>query len=160
MELSSSGRISSLKVVSDLSSLQIVMDWFDKFLDAPIPEPLWIQGQTALVEGFTNAVRHAHAQLSPAPEVEMSMVVSEQSIWIEIKDQGQGFDLEAAWRELRQQLQQENFNPLDREEHWGNLLLLKLHTDYGWHISYLQEPDGRNCLQIRHALSGEASVHS
>lgn len=160
MEPVSSKRVLTLKVASDLTSIPLVLEWFDQFLGAPLPQALWIQGQTALVEGFTNAVRHAHAHLTPPPDVETSMEVSAQGICIEIRDQGQGFDLEAAWRELSRQLQQENFDPLDREEHWGHLLLLKLRSDHGWQISYVRQPDDRNCLQISHPLSGATSASS
>ncbi len=160
MEPSTSDRISTLKVTSDLSSIPTVLEWFEQFRHHPMPEALWIQGQTALVEGFTNAVRHAHAHLAPPPDVETSMEVSAQGICLEIRDQGQVFDLELALRDLSQQLQQQSFDPLDREEHWGHLLLLKLRNDHGWQISYHRQPDDRNCLQISHALTGATSVSS
>jgi len=50
-----------LTVNSDLDQLEAVLNWFDRLSDPGVPTDLWMQAQLALVEGFTNAVRHAHA---------------------------------------------------------------------------------------------------
>ena len=50
----------NIQVPSDLKALDQVLFQFNKIYQASIPQKDWLQCQLALVEGFTNAVRHAH----------------------------------------------------------------------------------------------------
>ncbi|MEB3312711.1 MAG: ATP-binding protein [Cyanobacteriota bacterium] len=75
--------------------MQGLLSWFDQFADAPIPKQLLLQCQLALIEGFTNAVRHAHKHLPADTPIQIQVEMSEQSIDIRIWDQGPGFDLQS-----------------------------------------------------------------
>ncbi|MBO3463087.1 anti-sigma regulatory factor [Aetokthonos hydrillicola Thurmond2011] len=144
---------SSLEVTSDLDAMATVLHWFDQFNCSLVPEQLWIEAQTALIEGFTNVVRHAHRHLSPETPVDLEVQISPEYFQIRIWDQGDPFDLEGAFEALRQETSDRAFNPLEREQHWGCIFLLKLRTNYNWTINYTRESQHRNCLLLKKKLS-------
>ncbi|HIK44184.1 MAG TPA: ATP-binding protein [Leptolyngbyaceae cyanobacterium M65_K2018_010] len=82
-----------IKILTDPTELKSVLAWFDQFQTAPIPRQLWLQCQLALIEGFTNAVRHAHVGLPTTTPIQIEVSISDQTIDIKIWDQGPGFDL-------------------------------------------------------------------
>jgi serine/threonine-protein kinase RsbW len=139
---------SALQVASDLDAMATVVEWFDQFNRTPLPYQIWIEAQTALIEGFTNVVRHAHEHLSPQTPVDLAVAIYSQHFQMCIWDQGEIFDLEAALAKLNQKTSDRNFNPLDHEAHWGCIFFLKLRRDYGWTITYTREVGGRNCLLL------------
>jgi serine/threonine-protein kinase RsbW len=139
----------TLKVASDWDEMATVIQWFDQFNCTALPNLIWVEGQTALIEGFTNAVRHAHRNLIPPPPVELAATISAKCFQICIWDQGDVFDLEAALENLTQKTGDRNFNPLDHEAHWGCIFLLKLRQDYAWSVAYIREQGERNCLLLR-----------
>jgi hypothetical protein len=51
--------------LEQLSDLLLRFKHFNQF---PLPQEIWIQGQTGQVEAFSNAVRHAHQSLVTAPD--------------------------------------------------------------------------------------------
>ncbi len=138
----------SLQVESNLDCIPTVLAWFDQFNRAPVPYSVWIEGQTALMEGLTNVIRHAHADLPTSTPIEIWVNVSSQSLQIHIWDLGAAFDLNQAWESLIQEIRADNFTPLNRDAHWGNIILLKLQEDYGWSISYQRLDNERNCLVL------------
>ncbi|MBD2355792.1 anti-sigma regulatory factor [Tolypothrix sp. FACHB-123] len=139
----------ALKVASDLDEMITVVEWFNQFNCQQLPYQMWIEGQTALIEGFTNVVRHAHINLSPQTPVELTATINSQSFQICIWDRGEIFDLEAVLEELNQQTSDRQFNPLEREAHWGCIFLLKLKRDYGWTVKYTHEAGNKNCLLLQ-----------
>ncbi|MEA5617468.1 anti-sigma regulatory factor [Cronbergia sp. UHCC 0137] len=143
----------SLQVASDLDAMVTVVEWFDQFNGTQIPYQTWLEGQTALLEGFTNVVRHAHSHLSPETPVNLEIQISPEYFQICIWDQGDSFDLEAALEKFNQETSQREFDPLDHESQWGCIFLLKLRKDYGWTISYIRELDNRNCLLLKKTLT-------
>ena len=46
---------------SNLEAMADLVEWFERKRPGGLDDMVWIQAQTALMEGFTNAVRHAHA---------------------------------------------------------------------------------------------------
>ncbi|MBD2204663.1 anti-sigma regulatory factor [Calothrix sp. FACHB-1219] len=140
---------SALQVASDLDEMAIVVEWFDQFNSKHLPYQMWIEGQTALLEGFTNVVRHAHSHLSSQTPVDLAATIDSKSFQIYIWDCGDIFDLEAVLEELNQQTSNGSFNPLDREAHWGCIFLLRLKRDYGWTVSYTREAGDKNCLLLK-----------
>lgn len=88
-------QVSQITTRTDPAALQGVLIWFDQFAAAPIPRQLLLQCQLALIEGFTNAVRHAHKHLPADTPIQIQVEMSEQSIDIRIWDQGPGFDLQS-----------------------------------------------------------------
>jgi serine/threonine-protein kinase RsbW len=143
---------SSLKVNSDLDLMTAVAEWFEQFNRPPIDPRLWQEGQIALIEGFTNAVRHAHQHLSPTTPVEIAAELSAQALQISIWDRGVPYDIELAFEQISQLINNPDFDPLEREAQWGSIMLLKLRDEYGWQIGYQRQQD-KNCLRIAKALT-------
>ncbi|MGD1907660.1 MAG: ATP-binding protein [Leptolyngbyaceae cyanobacterium] len=79
------------KTTTDLDDLKKVLVWFDDF-QGLIPQTVWLQCQLALIEGFTNAVRHAHKQLPQETPITIEVVVASEYLDIKIWDKGPGFD--------------------------------------------------------------------
>ncbi|WP_413172292.1 ATP-binding protein [Anabaena azotica] len=144
---------SHLQVVSDIDEMATVVEWFDQFRYTQISYQIWLEGQTALLEGFTNVVRHAHQHLSPETLVDLEVQISPEYFQIRIWDQGAFFDLEAAMENVNQETSQIEFNPLEHESQWGCIFLLKLRKDYGWTISYTRTLDNRNCLLLNKKIA-------
>ncbi|MBD2424744.1 ATP-binding protein [Phormidium sp. FACHB-1136] len=86
---------SQIQTPTDPTALKSVLAWFDQFQTAPIPHALWLQCQLALIEGFTNAVRHAHVGLPETTPVVIEVSISNCTVDVRIWDQGPGFDLNA-----------------------------------------------------------------
>ncbi|AFZ01817.1 ATP-binding protein [Calothrix sp. PCC 6303] len=145
-------RNSSLQVASDLDAMITVVEWFDQLNCSFLPEQLWVEAQTALIEGFTNVVRHAHSHLSPQTPVDLEVQICHEYFQIRIWDQGDPFDLEAALEDLSQETGDQAFNPLNRDKHWGCIFFLKLQRDYHWTISYTCGIGNKNCLLLRKNL--------
>ncbi|WP_071188891.1 anti-sigma regulatory factor [Trichormus sp. NMC-1] len=142
-----------LQVVSDIDAMATVVEWFDQFNNNQITYQIWLQGQTGLLEGFTNVVRHAHIHLSPETPVDLEVQICSEYFQICIWDQGDIFDLEAAMERFDQETSQSQFDPLEHEYQWGCIFFLKLRKDYGWIISYTRELENRNCLLIKKQLA-------
>lgn len=128
---------SEIQTSTDPTALQTVLTWFDQFKAAPIPHHLWLQCQLALVEGFTNAVRHAHAGLPPATPISIQVSISEQAIDIRIWDQGPGFNLQSV---LKTKLKAHS----DHDEGGRGLKIMYLVADT---LTYTPVASG-NCLHL------------
>lgn len=72
-----------------------MLTWFDQFQQAPIPHKIWLQCQLALIEGFTNAIRHAHAGMAADTPIRIQVTVSDHDIDIRIWDRGPGFNFDS-----------------------------------------------------------------
>lgn len=83
----------SLTVATDLQALILVLQWFGQFKDACKDEGSWLQCEIALVEIFTNAVRHAHHHLGIETPIEIQVVLNTQSIELQVWDFGKPFNL-------------------------------------------------------------------
>ena len=147
-----------LAVHSDLDELETVLEWFGQLSDPAVPSELWMQAQLALVEGFTNAVRHAHADLDPPPPVQLSVQVSSQRFCLQILDQGPPFDFEAALEAVEKAIEATGQDPLARGAHWGLVMFLKLRSAYGWTISHRRIDGATNCLSLCHPLSADGGT--
>ncbi|NET35105.1 MAG: ATP-binding protein [Cyanothece sp. SIO1E1] len=124
---------------TDLNSLKQVLSWFKQFDQPPIPRQTWLYCQLALAEGFTNAVRYAHAQMSPATPIEIQVLIAKQYLEICIWDYGPPFDLASYLSMLPE--------TTDTEAEGGRgLKLINQIADF---LSYNRTPDHRNCLVIR-----------
>jgi serine/threonine-protein kinase RsbW len=127
-----------LQVNTDLNALTLVLAWFDQFNCPPVSYQTWLECQLALVEGFTNAVRHAH-QGQPI-ELLIDIEVALFSEWLEMRvwDYGEPFNLTQKLTALPQQ------TDLDAEGGRG----LKLMQRIADSLSYTRTEDNRNCLLI------------
>ncbi len=129
---------SQIETQTDPTELKSVLVWFDQFQATPIPHNIWLQCQLALIEGFTNAVRHAHAGLPLETPVGIEVSVSDRTIDIRIWDRGPGFDLASM---LRHKI---SVNNPDSEGGRG-LKIMYLVAD---RLTYEPAPDQGNCLHL------------
>ena len=132
---------SRLQLKTDLTAVAEVLQWFEEFTSPLLPQPLQSQCQLAFVEGFTNAIRHAHHGLPETTPIELELKVFAHWLEMRIWDQGPPFDFEAKLEALRH----EDCDPLEKEGGRGLIFMQEL-TD---EVSYLRQPDQRNCLLMR-----------
>ncbi|MGB8698357.1 MAG: ATP-binding protein [Thermosynechococcaceae cyanobacterium] len=144
---------SELRVETDLDVMSRVVKWFDQFDRPPLTHRLWLEAQIALIEGFTNAVRHAHQHLHETTPIELDVQVSPQFFQLCIWDQGNPFDFELKLQRLHHLINSPDFDPFTHETRWGGIMFLKLRLNYGWHISYDRPMVDRNCLRVEKLLS-------
>jgi serine/threonine-protein kinase RsbW len=90
-------RCEHLIVDSKLEALFKVQQWFKDLYASLDPESAWVKGycdrlNIAVAEGFTNAVRHAHAMLPPETPVIIDVLLKGDRIEICIWDQGKPFN--------------------------------------------------------------------
>lgn len=129
-----------LVVSSRLDVLSQVQHWFKDVCHSVDQDVAWVNHYAdrltiALTEGFTNAVRHAHAELPPDTAIDIDLALSRDLIEIRIWDHGQPF------------------NPENLKEPEPGALL---DSGYGWFllrrladkVTYQRNQDGRNCLSI------------
>lgn len=124
---------------TDQRVLPSVLSWFDNFRDLPIPQEAWLQCQLALIEGFTNAVRHAHSGLPTETPIEIEVTATTQSLDIKIWDRGPGFDFKQM---LTRKMQQSNYDAADGR----GLSIMNRVADT---VEYSRTADQRNCLYIQ-----------
>jgi serine/threonine-protein kinase RsbW len=151
---------SDIQVTTHLSEVTIALKWFEEFHRPPLTHQLWQQAKIALMEGLTNAIRHAHQDLPRPMPIDLNAKLFSHGIQILIWDYGAPFDLE----ELLNSLSQSLSDPSERKAHWGGVLLRKLRDKHNWTICYTcpsPETDDRNCLLISHVvlLDGSADRH-
>ncbi len=132
-----------LQVETDLHAVTQVLKWFENFTKPILPQTSQSQCQLAFVEGFTNAVRHAHEHLPQTTPIELELNVFPDCLEMRILDQGKPFDLQAKLQEALDN--QKNSDPLDREGGRGLIFMHQL-TD---ELAYLRLEDDRNCLLMR-----------
>ena len=126
-----------LQVETDLDAVDQVLEWFDQFNQAPVPGGVWMACQLALVEGFTNAVRHAHKGQPNDLLIDLEVQIFDDRIEIQIWDQGIPFD-------LHQHLQMMPPLNSDKDSSRGLRLMAKIAVM----LDYSREPDGRNRLLL------------
>lgn len=132
-----------LQVETDLHAVTKVLQWFENFTKPLLPQPFQSQCQLAFVEGFTNAVRHAHQNLPPTTTIELELKVFPDSLEMRIWDQGQPFDLQA---KLQKALDHhKDADPLALEGGRGLIFMHQLMDE----LAYLRVDDERNCLLMR-----------
>ncbi len=135
---------SHLQVTTDLNAVTEVLQWFERFISPQLPDRFWEGCKLALVEGFTNVVRHAHHHLPKTTPIELELKVFAQGMEIRIWDRGKPFDLPAKLKSLLE----EGNDPLEKENNRGLILMSKV-TD---ELSYKRLSDHRNCLFMRKSI--------
>ncbi len=87
-----------LEVTSSLDQLTTVEDWFEAWCSLAIARDMaWLADCRyalclILAEGFTNAVRHAHAQHPPETPIRLEITASPEQVQVDIWDYGAPFD--------------------------------------------------------------------
>lgn len=130
---------STYETETEPQALQGVLSWFEGFHELPIPQEDWLQCQLALIEGFTNAVRHAHAGLPRETPISITITIARNYLDMKIWDYGPGFDFKAM---LDYKLKTTNAS----SEGGRGLRIMYRVADI---LDYERLPDQRNCLHIR-----------
>lgn len=150
---------SRLQVESWLESLTDVQAWFDGWCKMHVAEWPWMADHAytmslLLAEGFTNVVRHAHADLDSATPIELEANVDCDCIELAIWDRGREFDPD----ELP------DYDPecVDVDDPatggYGWFLLRKLSDVVTYH-RHTDDLGARNCLRIvKYAHSPQPDV--
>jgi serine/threonine-protein kinase RsbW len=95
-----------------------------------------LEYELALVEAFTNAVRHAHASKTPETPIELEITIDYEAIELKIWDCGSGFNFDQFVR-----------NPLGMEQTAERGRGLKIIRKIADTVSYTHIGQ-RNCLSI------------
>ena len=130
----------SLQVQTELEALKEVLHWFEGLIFPLVPQKMGWQCEVALVEAFTNAVRHAHKNLPQNTPIDLEVEVQPNFLEMRIWDRGQPFDLNAKLIKGEQEAYS-----LEKEGGRGLQFIKKL-TD---ELQYLNLPNRRNCLVMR-----------
>ena len=85
----------SLKLNTDIKAVTEVLLWFEQLEDLPIPEAVFSQFKLIAIEGFTNAVRHAHKNLPLETAIELVIAAFNDRLELEIWDSGEPFDFKS-----------------------------------------------------------------
>ena len=129
-----------LQVKTELEDLEEVLQWFESLIFPAIPQKMGWQCEVALVEAFTNAVRHAHQNLPKNTPIDLEVKLFPNFLEMRIWDRGKPFDLKAKLQTTKQET-----NSLEKEGGRGLQFINKL-TD---ELQYLNLPNRRNCLVMR-----------
>jgi serine/threonine-protein kinase RsbW len=89
----------SLQLNTDIKAVAKVLSWLEQLDPLPIPEAVLHQCKLAVVEGFTNAVRHAHKNLPIETPIELEITVFNERLEIKVWDEGKPFDFQAKLKE-------------------------------------------------------------
>lgn len=133
-----------LHVPSDLKFLAVVENWLLASLAVELEQlEDWPQLsgrlRLALVEAFSNVVRHAHKD-NPDLPVMLRLSLSPPAVMLEIWDSGQGYDINAYLPPLPEEQQ---------EGGYGWLILNRLMDKVQYR---LQAQEGQNCLTMETQL--------
>ncbi len=129
-----------LQVKTELEALKEVLQWFEGLVFPLVPQKMGWQCEVALVEAFTNAVRHAHRNLPENTPIDLEVELLPNFLEMRIWDRGQPFDLKAKLLKGEQEA-----NSMEKEGGRGLQFIKKL-TD---ELQYLNLPNHRNCLVMR-----------
>lgn len=129
-----------LQIPSDLRFLSIVENWLLESLKIAIGDQVdWTHQSNrlrlALVEAYSNVVRHAHRNQPELP-VMVCLELKGRDLEIEIWDHGQGFDLSTYLAPSPEMMQ---------EHGYGWLILNRLMD----RVEYQLQVNGRNCLKLK-----------
>ncbi|MCC0176089.1 ATP-binding protein [Waterburya agarophytonicola K14] len=129
-----------LQVNTELEALKEVLQWFEGLVFPLVPQKMGWQCEVALVEAFTNAVRHAHCNLPQSTPIDLEVELLPNFLEMRIWDRGRSFDLDAKLLKGEQEA-----GSMDKEGGRGLQFIKKL-TD---ELQYLNLPNHRNCLVMR-----------
>lgn len=132
---------SHLRVETDLDAVTEVLEWFEQFTSPLLSPEFCHKCQLALVEGFTNAVRHAHHDLPKTTPIDLELQLFTKYLEMRIWDWGEPFD----WQAKLDALCHEDIDPLEKTGGRG-LMFMKQLTD---EVSYVRLSNEQNCLLMR-----------
>ncbi len=132
-----------LHIPSDLKFLTIVEDWLLGCLKLELGQSVdWPRQSSrlrlALVEAYSNVVRHAHKE-QPAIPVLIRLELQDRDLALEVWDQGEGYDLSNYFAP----------DPSDKQEGGYGWLIMNRLMDK---VEYQLQLDGSNCLKLKTRL--------
>ncbi len=132
-----------LHIPSDLKFLTIVERWLLDCLELELGDSVEWPRQSnrlrlALVEAYSNVVRHAHREQSQIP-VLLRLELKDRDIALEIWDHGTGYDLATYLPP----------SPEDRQEGGYGWLIMNRLMDK---VEYRLQVNGQNCLKLETSL--------
>lgn len=127
-----------LEVKTEYKALTEVLAWFESLRPSFVSNRVWFECQTALGEGFDNAVRHAHRGLPPETPIEIQVTILSQAIEIQIWDCGPPLDWE-------KHLEQRPAQVAMTAESGRGIIIMQQIAD---RLNYTRMPDDRNCLLL------------
>jgi serine/threonine-protein kinase RsbW len=138
-----------LHIPSDLRFLAIAEDWLLNTLKLELGDEVDWTRQTsrlrlALVEAYSNVVRHAHRNQPHLPII-LKLELKDRDLSLQIWDRGDGYDPS----EYRTP------SPEDKQEHGYGWLILNRLMD---RVEYQLEIDGGNCLTLEASLPVNSTV--
>ncbi|HEY9610297.1 glycosyltransferase family 2 protein [Allocoleopsis sp.] len=139
-----------LQVNTEPKDLSQVLSWFEQLPHLSIPTNVWLECQTALAEGFDNAVRHAHKGLLPETPIHIEVIIFTQSLEMRIWDYGPDFDFEGHLQQMSDEVD-------EMAEGGRGLGIMQQIADY---LSYTRTTDNRNCLLIIKSYSKPPAFNS
>ncbi|MEG4108869.1 ATP-binding protein [Microcoleus sp. S13_C5] len=89
----------SIQLNTDIKAVAQVLSWAEQLEPLPIPLVVLHQSKLAVIEGFTNAVRHAHKNLPLETPIEIEIRVFNEHLEVKIWDWGEPFDIQAKLKE-------------------------------------------------------------
>lgn len=130
---------SELHVPSDLNYLNIVESWLLGCLKVQLGDSVdWTRQSSrlrlALVEAYSNVVRHAHKEQTNLP-VLLRLELKERDIALEVWDYGEGYDMSNYLEP----------DPIDKQEGGYGWLIMNRLMDK---VEYQLQVDGANCLKL------------
>ncbi len=138
-----------LQVKTELEALRQVLQWFESIVFPSLPRKMGWQCEVALVEAFTNVVRHAHHNLPKTTPIDLEVRLFPNFLEMCVWDRGEPFNLK---EKLKNSLENHS-HPLDKEGGRGLQFMKKLTDD----MQYLRLSDRRNCLVMRKKYTPEES---
>lgn len=133
-----------LHIPSDLKFLAIVENWLLGCLEVELGDSVvdWPRLSSrlrlALVEAYSNVVRHAHRDQPNLP-VLIRLELKDRDLALEIWDHGKGYDLSTYLPP----------NPEDKQESGYGWLIMNRLMD---RVEYRLQVNGRNCLKLEASL--------
>ena len=139
---------SHLEILTNLNEINRVLEWFEKFESNNLAADMVWKVRIALIEGFTNAVRHAHKNKPESTPIIIDGLLFSEQLEIRIWDCGEEFDL----AKLISTVEETYPEPEEHDAHWGGTIFRKLSLEHGWTIQYQCLKNlisDRNCLTIQ-----------
>lgn len=130
-----------LQQKTELTGTTRVLQWLEVTIKPLIPEKIYWQCQVALIEAFTNIVRHAHHNLPSTTPIEIKINLYAHYIEMCVWDWGEPFDIV----EYLQSMSPIQCQSLEREEGRGLYLINELMDE----LEHSRVGQKRNCLVMR-----------
>ncbi|MEA5467818.1 ATP-binding protein [Spirulina sp. 06S082] len=136
----------SLRVFTDLEQSSQVQEWFDRHCVVCLAKTDRIKCKLALIEAFTNVVRHAHQGLPRDTPIDLEATLSPHQLELRIWDFAPPFDFDARL--------QKALEANDSLSGGGRgLIIIYQGMDF---VTSTRTDDGRNCLlMVKHYSQAE-----